>query len=223
MEKRLLSLEDVASLFFDTIARGINFHCNVIDRNYRIVWHNRVADEQRTGGRLCHEFYQERNAPCDVCPVRRVFHSGRPCIMERERKQKLPDGRPRWAEIRAYPLLGKSGGMESAVTIGFDITERKLALERQEELIGTLRKGIEQLSRKPIEASASFPGNPFPLTGRQAQVLALIAEGLSNNEIAGILSLSPHTVKSHLIHIFNKLGVSDRTEAAIVAARMKLI
>ena len=62
-----------------------------------------------------------------------------------------------------------------------------------------------------------------PLTGRESQVLRLIAGGLSNIEIAEVLSLSPHTVKSHVIHIFNKLGANDRTEAAIIAARLKLI
>ena len=42
-------------------------------------------------------------------------------------------------------------------------------------------------------------------------------------EISKIVSLSHHTVKSHVIHIFNKLSVNDRTEAATLVTRLKLI
>lgn len=55
------------------------------------------------------------------------------------------------------------------------------------------------------------------LSGREIEVLELVARGLSNKELARKLHLSEATVKSHLIHIFNKLGVSDRTAAVTVA------
>ena len=61
------------------------------------------------------------------------------------------------------------------------------------------------------------------LTDREMQVLRFIAEGATNIEISDILSISPHTVKSHVIHIFNKLGVNDRTQAAVWATRHKLV
>jgi ATP/maltotriose-dependent transcriptional regulator MalT len=48
-------------------------------------------------------------------------------------------------------------------------------------------------------------------------VLQLVAEGASNKDIASRLHISQATVKSHLIHIFGKLGVSDRTAAVTVA------
>jgi DNA-binding NarL/FixJ family response regulator len=50
-----------------------------------------------------------------------------------------------------------------------------------------------------------------------------MTEGFTNNEISEQLSISPHTVKSHVIHIFNKLSVDDRTQAAVLATRHKLI
>ncbi|MCP4108975.1 MAG: response regulator transcription factor [Desulfobacteraceae bacterium] len=54
-------------------------------------------------------------------------------------------------------------------------------------------------------------------------MLRLVAEGSTNTEISEILSISPHTVKSHVVHIFNKLGVNDRTQAAVWATRHKII
>ncbi len=57
------------------------------------------------------------------------------------------------------------------------------------------------------------------LSEREREVLALVAEGLTNAQIAEQLSLSESTVKFHLQHIFEKLGVTNRTEAAAVYHR----
>jgi DNA-binding NarL/FixJ family response regulator len=51
------------------------------------------------------------------------------------------------------------------------------------------------------------------------EVIQLLAEGLSNKEIAGLLFISPRTVNFHLDNIYSKLGVSSRTEAVIYALR----
>lgn len=61
------------------------------------------------------------------------------------------------------------------------------------------------------------------LTPRETQVLRLLAEGASNPDISGRLNISPHTVKSHVIHIFNKLNVNDRTQAAVWAVRNQVV
>jgi DNA-binding NarL/FixJ family response regulator len=55
------------------------------------------------------------------------------------------------------------------------------------------------------------------LSAREVEVLRLVARGASNQEIARALHVSQATVKSHLIHIFGKLGVNDRTAAVTVA------
>lgn len=57
------------------------------------------------------------------------------------------------------------------------------------------------------------------LSLREAQVLALASEGLTNREIAGRLGLSVHSIKFHLATVFRKLGVTNRTEAAAVFFR----
>jgi len=55
---------------------------------------------------------------------------------------------------------------------------------------------------------------PLPeLTNREREILALIAKGLTNNELAAKLVLSPKTVRNHITNIFSKLQVADRAEA----------
>lgn len=57
------------------------------------------------------------------------------------------------------------------------------------------------------------------LTGREREVLALLADGRSNREIARLLQVSEKTVKTHVSSVLAKLGVADRTQAALLAAR----
>jgi DNA-binding NarL/FixJ family response regulator len=61
------------------------------------------------------------------------------------------------------------------------------------------------------------------LTPRELSTLRLMADGRSNKEIASELGISERTVKTHLGHLFDKLGVTSRTEAAKVAARRGLV
>ncbi|NKY37244.1 response regulator transcription factor [Nocardia speluncae] len=58
---------------------------------------------------------------------------------------------------------------------------------------------------------------PIPLTARETDVLQAVAAGLSNPEIGRFLSIAEATVKTHLLRIFAKLDVSDRTRAVVVA------
>ena len=62
--------------------------------------------------------------------------------------------------------------------------------------------------------------NEYSLTQRENDILALLAEGRSNRDIAGALFLSEKTVKAHLAAIFRKLGVTNRTQAAMMAVQM---
>ncbi|MCP4426989.1 MAG: protein kinase [Chloroflexi bacterium] len=62
-------------------------------------------------------------------------------------------------------------------------------------------------------------GTAVDLTPREMEVIQLLAEGLSNKEMAQVLSVSPRTINFHLDNIYSKLGVSSRTEAAVYALR----
>jgi DNA-binding NarL/FixJ family response regulator len=75
----------------------------------------------------------------------------------------------------------------------------------------------------PASGSGFMSGSPADLlaalTGREREVLAEIARGRSNREIARSLSLAEKTVKTHVSNVLMKLGVADRTQAAIFAVR----
>jgi DNA-binding NarL/FixJ family response regulator len=62
-------------------------------------------------------------------------------------------------------------------------------------------------------------GRKTLLTGRENQILALVSVGASNDDIAEKLSLSPHTVKTHLYNVFRKINVPNRFQAALWAAK----
>jgi DNA-binding NarL/FixJ family response regulator len=66
---------------------------------------------------------------------------------------------------------------------------------------------------RPRTVAGAGTGLPDALTPREAEVLALIAEGLSNTEIAGRLVVSEATVKSHINHLLTKIQARDRAQA----------
>ena len=78
------------------------------------------------------------------------------------------------------------------------------------------------VTRRLIERFASGRRHEPPpeleeLTGRELEVLRLVARGLSNGEIAATLVVSEHTVKTHVAHILRKLGLRDRVQAVVLA------
>ncbi len=79
-----------------------------------------------------------------------------------------------------------------------------------------------KLIKNVLEAveAANLPAPPgLDLTERELEVLALMIEGLNNTQIAGRLTVSPSTIKSHVSNILSKLGVTNRTEAVTLALR----
>ena len=74
-----------------------------------------------------------------------------------------------------------------------------------------------------VETSNQPPAPGLTLTEREREVLALMIEGLNNTQIAGSLTVSPSTIKSHVSSILAKLGVASRTEAVTLALRNHII
>jgi len=74
-----------------------------------------------------------------------------------------------------------------------------------------------------VEESNLPPAPGLDLTEREREVLTLMIEGLNNVQIAGRLTVSPSTIKSHVSNILSKLGVASRTEAVTLALRNGII
>ncbi|MET8340704.1 response regulator transcription factor [Streptosporangium canum] len=81
-------------------------------------------------------------------------------------------------------------------------------------------EAAEAMLSAPAPAPAPAAGRYVaPLTGRELEVLTLIASGRSNREIARELAVAEKTVKTHVSNVLMKLGVQDRTQAALYAVR----
>lgn len=76
------------------------------------------------------------------------------------------------------------------------------------------------IADSPADAGAEQPGS---LTEREVEVLALVAQGLSNRQIGGLLGIAEGTVQVHVHRIIQKLEVSDRTQAAVWGVRHGLL
>jgi DNA-binding NarL/FixJ family response regulator len=89
------------------------------------------------------------------------------------------------------------------------------------EVKALARRARLDLASRGAESAEAPAGNP-PLTPRESEVLALVAAGRSNRQIAQALFISPKTASVHVSNILAKLGVSSRLEAAAVAHRLGL-
>mgnify|MGYP002631182326 CR=1 FL=1 len=123
-------------------------------------------------------------------------------------------GRP-MEERATYPVYDQQGNVVKTVSfdINSDCLHQKISLD--EARIQDLQSRLVSFEK---DENASFDtansALPAPLSKREIEVLRLIAHGATNKEISAELQISQHTVKSHVIHIFNKIGVNDRVQAS---------
>jgi DNA-binding NarL/FixJ family response regulator len=112
---------------------------------------------------------------------------------------------------------GVSGYLLKDVSAGELIQAAKLALEGKAVIHPTLTRAfieeVQYVERRP----------DTPLSRRESQILQKVAYGATTKEVAHDLGISPHTVKTHLERIFEKLGANDRAQAVAIALRKKLV
>lgn len=122
-------------------------------------------------------------------------------------------------EKALFNVYDQKGRLLKKIALRFDTASFQKHLDQKQARIEKLQSQIAHFkssSRKALDDANTRL--PTPLTNREIQVLRLLAQGATNKIIACELHISEHTVKSHIIHIFNKLGVNDRTQAAVWAA-----
>ncbi len=125
----------------------------------------------------------------------------------------------------ARAISGGAAGYLSKETNPEMIVRAVRAAASGEELID--RTLLEAALALAIDSSAPTP-EPLempvePLSERELEVLRLMVNGLSNQSIAETLNISVPTVKTHVQHILAKLHVSDRTQAALLAVRQRIV
>ncbi len=156
---------------------------------------------------------------------------------------RMPDGdglhtletiKEQHPEVRVIMLTtyANPGYLARAITAGAAGYLTKEADPNQ--IIGAIRAAVSgeqlldfkllQMALRSVAAQAPqqvLPEDTLvePLTEQEKAILRLIVAGLSNEEIGQALSITVNTVKTHVRHIFQKLGVSDRTQAAVWAVR----
>jgi DNA-binding NarL/FixJ family response regulator len=112
---------------------------------------------------------------------------------------------------------GVSGYLLKDVSAAELIQAGKLALEGKAVIHPTLTRAF-------IEEAQYVDSRPdTPLSRRESEILQMVAYGATTKEVAHKLGISPHTVKTHLERIFEKLGANDRAQAVAIALRKGLV
>jgi DNA-binding CsgD family transcriptional regulator/ArsR family metal-binding transcriptional regulator len=144
---------------------------------------------------------RQRSSPAD-CP-----HLGRPV-----------------EEKALFPVFDAQGRLIRTVALDIDSSALRERIHQKETQIQTLRSRLESVEQEQARHTQDTNRTlPDPLTRREIQVLQMLAGGFTNKEISSRLYISEHTVKSHVVHIFNKIGVNDRTQASVWAASYGLL
>jgi len=148
--------------------------------------------------------------------TRRILESGAPCRVIVLTTFDLDEYV--YAALRA----GASGFLLKDVSPERLVTAVRMVVAGDAILApGITRRLVERFAR-PVVAAA-LPGDLALLTGREREVLLLVARGLSNAEIAARLHLGEATVKTHVTRILSKLGLRDRVQAVVVAYESGLV
>ena len=216
------NLTDVLKILYQALLQSIDDTFRILDRDYRLLWVNKRESSHKLG-QVCYDSVFGRDDPCPDCAVTVAFETGKPATLVRSIQH--PDGSKSSFEIRAYPVFDAKSEVYCAITIGHDHGEETMALAQQQKRIEALERALYEIVHlDPDQLPKTKTERPFvDLTERELHVLKLMSQGLTNPDISGILFISPNTVKTHVIHIFDKLGVSDRTQASMLASRLQLI
>jgi DNA-binding NarL/FixJ family response regulator len=137
----------------------------------------------------------------------------------------------RWREAEAALVAGDRPAAAAALDGAYRIATELGARPLLEQLRSLATRGRLPLPALSVEAGAAVgddppavpaADDPFGLTGREREVLALVAQGRTNRQIAGELYISESTAGVHVSNILGKLGVTTRVEAAAIAVRAGL-
>jgi DNA-binding CsgD family transcriptional regulator/tetratricopeptide (TPR) repeat protein len=139
--------------------------------------------------------------------------------------QPYPAAYARWRQAEALLTWGGTRTeATAALRSAYQTTTRLGAVPLRREVEGLARRArIDLTEPAAAEATPARPADPYGLTPREREVLALVADGRTNPQIAQALFISSRTAGIHVSNILAKLGVTSRGEAAAVAHRGGLL
>jgi PAS domain S-box-containing protein len=204
-----------------------------VDSDQRIVYWSDNArallghDAREVLGRPCHEVLGGRDAEnrrfCRrECPVVANARRGRP-TPDYDVLARRKDGSDVWVNVSVMVLRGERARRPYVLHLVRDVTERR----RVEQLARRAMDALRELS----SAGAGGEGGPADarpvpapaLPRRETQVLRLLALGLTTEQIAANLGISPITARNHVTHVVSKLGAKTRLQAVLYASSWRLI
>ena len=148
-----------------------------------------------------------------------------------DRQGKTADGLA--ALQKAVELARPGGFVRVFVDLGSPMRTMLLRLAGRGFAVETIRRIVAAFPELPKQGETSYPGSSEmraanaglvePLSSRELEVLALLRERLSNQEIAKQLRISTQTVKRHTVNLYGKLGVSSRRDAVVKAESLNIL
>jgi PAS domain S-box-containing protein len=194
--------------------------CAVNERGKIAFW-NRSAEKilgysaRDVVGRPCCEVFVGRDASGNRlcyqgCHVLTLVKQGEP-VQHFAMATRTKAAKPIWLDISILVLPGTQPDASTTVHLFRDVTASK-------EIEALVRERLVQ-----AQPSAPAETTPPELTRREIEILRLVASGASTRAMAERLHVSPATVRNHVQHILEKLGVHSRLEAAAYATRHQLL
>ncbi len=224
-----VSIENMLAGLGPALFSSIRAPFGIFDRDFRIVWINKgmgiihKCDPEKAAGEFCYEALQGCEDGCEECPLEQTITKG--CTQVVERSMDFPGVGRRWGEVHAYPVRGHDKNISAVIVIVFETTASKSALQKQKDYTVLLERKLNEKENRPgrINTEKGDTAMYVKLSRRERDVLRLITEGYTNAQMSELLDISANTVKSHVNNVFNKLGVNDRTQAAVLATRNQII
>ncbi|MFW6270614.1 MAG: response regulator [Bacillota bacterium] len=203
--------------------------CLYFEKNKKIE----IIEEFSNGKEILH-FLEEHHQKVDVV----IMDLQMPGIDGREATRKICQ---QWSEVKVLVLTSYGSWDKVYSLLNSGATGYLLKDAHPDELNAAIRavytggtyfgnevkeallNNVIKTEKKKEYMGEKFPDLIEPLTDREVEILKLIGQGLGNSEIAEELYISNNTVKTHVSHIFQKLNVSSRTQAAFYALQKGLI
>jgi LuxR family transcriptional regulator, maltose regulon positive regulatory protein len=134
-----------------------------------------------------------------------------------------PEGYLRVFLDEGAPMAGLLGTLATSPAKARAVATAPLARAHLDRLIQAFARHGQPVLARPRPGGAMAPGLVEPLSPRELEVLALLADGRSNQAIADTLVISLDTVKRHVSHVLDKLGAANRTQAVSRARELRLL